>query len=116
MSRRTHAVVALLAVAALVALAAWWVSGRDERAPVPLPRPSATSDTSASSSPAPTSRAPSPSPTSTQTIQPGTTLTPCPRHGRDVPLTIVTFNIHSAIGHAGYNLDRIAGEIAAVEP
>ncbi len=116
MSRRTHAVVAVLAVAALVALAAWWVSGRDERAPVLLPRPSATSDTSASSSPAPTSRAPSPSPTSTQTIQPGTTLTPCPRHGRDVPLTIVTFNIHSAIGHAGYNLDRIAGEIAAVEP
>jgi endonuclease/exonuclease/phosphatase family metal-dependent hydrolase len=114
MSRRTHGVIALLAVAALVALAVWWVSGGDEREPVLLPSPSP-SVSSPSSSP-PTSTPPAPSPTETQTIHPGATLTPCPRHGRDVPLTVVTFNIHSGIGHQGYNLDRIAGEIAAVDP
>ncbi len=115
MSRRTHGVIALLAVAALVALAVWWASGQDASEPGAGPPPVATSATTSSSS-APTSTPPAPSPTSTQTIHPGATLTACPRHGRDVPLTVVTFNIHSGIGHQGYNLDRIAGEIAAVEP
>jgi endonuclease/exonuclease/phosphatase family metal-dependent hydrolase len=33
-----------------------------------------------------------------------------------VPLTVVTFNIHSGIGPDGLQLEQIAGEIAAVEP
>jgi endonuclease/exonuclease/phosphatase family metal-dependent hydrolase len=33
-----------------------------------------------------------------------------------VPLTVVTFNIHSAMGHSGLQLDEVAGEIAATEP
>jgi endonuclease/exonuclease/phosphatase family metal-dependent hydrolase len=113
MSRRTHGLVALVAVAALVALAVWWRWPTGEEGATPGPVPSS-SLTSSSTSLAPTG--PAPSPTSTQTIRPGSTLTPCPRHGRNVPLTVVTFNIHSAIGHSGYNLDRIAGEIAAVDP
>ncbi len=115
MSRRSHGLVALLTVAALVALAVWWAwpAGEEATTPEPgLPSPSLPH----SSSVAPGSPSPAPSPTSTQTILPGATLTPCPRHGRSVPLTVVTFNIHSGIGHSGLNLDRIVGEIAAVDP
>src|SRR5215217_3003527 len=113
MSRRTHGLVALLAVAALVALVVWWrwPAGEDGATPGTLP-----SSPAPTSSVAPSPTGPAPSPTSTQTILPGATLAPCPRHGRAVPLTVVTFNIHSGIGHSGLDLDRIAGEIAAIEP
>ncbi len=110
MSRRTHGLIALLAVAALVALVlVWWPLGGDGSTPKTAPRPA---PTRSPSGPGP----PLPSPTSTQTIRPGATLTPCPRRGPQVPLTVVTFNIHSAIGHQGFALDQIAGEIAAVDP
>ena len=33
-----------------------------------------------------------------------------------MPLTVVTFNIHSGIGRNGLQLAQVAGEIAAVEP
>ena len=33
-----------------------------------------------------------------------------------MPLTVVTFNIHSGIGRNGLQLTQVAGEIAAVEP
>ena len=47
----------------------------------------------------------------------GATITPCPRTGEAaVPLTVVTFNIHSGIGRDGLQLAQVAGEIAAVEP
>jgi endonuclease/exonuclease/phosphatase family metal-dependent hydrolase len=114
MSRRTHAAVTLLVVAALVALAAWWAIGEDGSSRRTAPTPPTSGATAVP--PGSTGTSPTPSPTSTQTILPGSTLTPCPKHGRDVPLTVVTFNIHSGIGHQGYDLDRIAGEIAAVEP
>jgi endonuclease/exonuclease/phosphatase family metal-dependent hydrolase len=114
MSRRTHGLVALVAVAALVALAVWWRWPAGEEGATPGPVPSSSLPSASTSTPAPTT--PAPSPTSTQTILPGATLAPCPRHGRSVPLTVVTFNIHSGIGHSGLNLDRIAGEIAAVDP
>ena len=116
MSRRTHGLIALLAVAVLVGVGGYWVAGRDAEPEVQAPPAPAPTSPPSSSAPAPTSAPPAPSPTSTQTIHPGATLTACPRRGRDVPLTVVTFNIHSGIGHQGYDLDRIAGEIAAVEP
>jgi endonuclease/exonuclease/phosphatase family metal-dependent hydrolase len=115
MSRRTHGLVALLAIAALVALAVWWGWPAGDETTTPEPGAPSMSVPSVSDS-VPQTPSPVPSPTSTQTIFPGATLTPCPRHGRSIPLTVVTFNIHSAIGHSGLNLDRIAGEIAAVDP
>jgi endonuclease/exonuclease/phosphatase family metal-dependent hydrolase len=110
MSRRTHGLIALLAVAALVALVVGWLPpahSPTDPATAPTPVPSSNTTT--------TPTAPLP-PRSTQTIFPGATLTPCPRKGREVPLTVVTFNIHSAIGRAGLQLEQVAGEIAAVEP
>ena len=47
---------------------------------------------------------------------PGATISPCRRTGGTVPLTVVTFNIHSGIGRNGLQLAQVAGEIAAVEP
>jgi endonuclease/exonuclease/phosphatase family metal-dependent hydrolase len=115
MGRRTHGLIALLAVAALVALAVtWWASARTRPDPGAAP-PSPTEQTNASSGPGPTVPDPG-GPTETQTILPGATLTACPRHGRQVPLTVVTFNIHSGIGHQGLDLAQVAGEIAAVDP
>src|SRR5690349_4356119 len=108
MSRRTHALVALVATSVLVALLAVWYA--TDRPPVessaePTPGPGSSTAT-------PTSRLPSASvPTSAVVVPsggtptpdvPGSTITPCDRTGAEVPLTVATFNIHSAVGQAGF--------------
>jgi endonuclease/exonuclease/phosphatase family metal-dependent hydrolase len=120
MSRRTHGLVALLATGVLVALLlAWWAPAHSPGGSTARPTASRTLPTEtaasspstsgpASSTPAPTGRPP--------VVVPGATITPCQRTSEPVPLTVVTFNIHSAIGHDGLQLDQIAGEIAASEP
>ncbi len=116
MSRRTHGLVALLATGVLVALLlAWWAPAHSPGGPaassdLPTETVASSPDTSgpASGSPTPTGRPP--------VAVPGATITPCRRTGEPVPLTVVTFNIHSAIGHDGLQLEQVAGEIAASEP
>jgi endonuclease/exonuclease/phosphatase family metal-dependent hydrolase len=127
MSRRTHGLVALLATATLVALLiAWWAPDRDPGDPTTgpttgpsLPTSSApsvpTSGSSASSSAA-SSSTPAPPTASPPVVVPGATISPCRRTGGTVPVTVVTFNIHSGFGRDGLQLAEIAGEIAAVEP
>ena len=106
MSRRTHGLVALLATGVFVALLlAWWAPAHSPGGPTASP----TLPTEAvASAPTPSGRPP--------VAVPGATITPCQRTGEPVPLTVVTFNIHSAIGHDGLQLEQIAGEIAASEP
>ncbi len=121
MSRRTHGLVALLATAALVALVlAWWAPANGPGDPVTAPSASPTAPTSSAPSVGP-SASPSASSTPPPTgpppvVVPGATITPCRRTGEPVPLTVVTFNIHSGIGRDGLQLAQVAGEIAAVEP
>jgi endonuclease/exonuclease/phosphatase family metal-dependent hydrolase len=118
MSRRTHGLVALLATATLVALLiAWWTPDRDAGEPTttptlptsPAPNLSSSGIVASSSAPAPTTGPPA-------VVVPGATISPCRRAGGTVPLTVVTFNIHSGIGRNGLQLAQVAGEIAAVEP
>jgi endonuclease/exonuclease/phosphatase family metal-dependent hydrolase len=114
MSRRTHGLVALLATAAVVVLliAWWWPAAQTPGGP------SATMTLTTSPTPT-TSGAGTSAPPATDTapdVVPGATITPCQRSGEPVPLTVVTFNIHSGIGHDGLQLEQIAGEIAAADP
>jgi len=118
MSRRTHGLVALLATATLVALLiAWWAPAQGPGEPTTGPTlpttsaPSVPTMSSASSSgtPAPPTGPPA-------VVVPGATISPCRRAGGTVPLTVVTFNIHSGIGRNGLQLAQVADEIAAVEP
>jgi endonuclease/exonuclease/phosphatase family metal-dependent hydrolase len=113
MSRRTHGLVALLATAALVALlVAWWAPAHGPGGPTTTP----TLPTSSVPSAAPTTSAPPPTTGPPPVVVPGATISPCRRTGAAVPLTVVTFNIHSGIGANGLQLAQVAGEIAAVEP
>ena len=121
MSRRTHGLVALLATAALVALVlALWTPAHGPGDPVTAPSVSPTSPTSSAPpsvlSSSPSATTPSPPIGPPPVVVPGTTITPCRRTGEAVPLTVVTFNIHSGIGRDGLQLAQVAGEIAAVEP
>src|SRR5688500_17680607 len=99
MSRRTHGLVALLATGVLVALLlAWWAPAHSPGGPTASPTLTLPTETVASA-PIPTGRPP--------VAVPGATITPCRRTGEPVPLTVVTFNIHSAIGHDGLQLEQI---------
>ena len=118
MSRRTHGLVALLATATLVALLiAWWASDRDPVEPTTTPTqpPSAAPSVPSSGSAAPSS-APAPPTGPPPVVVPGRDHLALPADRRPVPLTVVTFNIHSGIGRNGLQLAQVAGEIAAVEP
>lgn len=125
MSRSSHGVIALLAVAAIVALVVSWPRDRPPLqvgAPGPTTSatdPSGTPGTFTTASPG-TPRPPSHSgptgPGRPATTLPGSTLTPCPRVGPARSLVAVTFNIHSGIGRDGLNLDQVAGEIQAIDP
>ncbi len=115
MSRRTHGLVALLATGVLVTLLlAWWAPAHGPGGPSAGPSP-VTSGPTSSTPPSlrPSTRPPTGPP---PVVVPGATIEPCRRVGEPVPLTVVTFNIHSGIGRAGFQLDQIAGEIAAAEP
>ena len=118
MSRRTHGLVALLAIAILVALSlAWWASDRGSDEPTATPTvPTPTSASSSTPSVSPSGSTPAPSTGPPAVVVPGATISPCRRTGGAVPLTVVTFNIHSGIGRNGLQLAQVAGEIAAVEP
>ncbi len=125
MSRRTHGLVALLATAALVAVLAWWWAGTrttDETSASGPSTPASTADSGAVTgsasipTPAPPTASVTPDPSATPSVLPGSTLTPCRRSGKPKTLTVVTFNIHSGIGHNGLQLEQVAGEIAAAEP
>ncbi len=120
MSRRTHGLVALLATGVLVALLlAWWAPAHSPGGSTagPTASPTLPTDTVASSpvTTSPTSSTPVPT-GPPPVVVPGATISPCRRVGESVPLTVVTFNIHSAIGHDGLQLEQIAGEIAASDP
>ena len=118
MSRRTHGLVALLATATLVALLiAWWASDRDPVEPTTTPtQPPSAAPSVPSSGSAASSSAPAPPTGPPAVVVPGATISPCRRTGGTVPLTVVTFNIHSGIGRNGLQLAQVAAEIAAVEP
>jgi len=112
MSRRSHGLVALVAIAllvALVALVGWWTPPASTPGSAPqVPSASTTLPGSVPPSSAPT--APSPA---SQTVVPGGTLTPCPPAGEKQTITIATFNIHGGLGGGGLHLEQVAGEIAA---
>jgi endonuclease/exonuclease/phosphatase family metal-dependent hydrolase len=118
MSRRTHGLVALLAIATLVALLiAWWAPDRDPGEPTTTPTlPTRPAPSVPSSGSVASSSAPAPPTGPPAVVVPGATISPCRRSGGTVPLTVVTFNIHSGIGRYGLQLAQVAGEIAAVEP
>jgi endonuclease/exonuclease/phosphatase family metal-dependent hydrolase len=118
MSRRTHGLVALLATATLVALLiAWWAPGRDPAEPTTTPTlPTSPTASASSSDSTASSSATAPTTAPPAVVVPGATISPCRRTGGTVPLTVVTFNIHSGIGRNGLQLAQVAGEIAAVEP
>ena len=119
MSRRTHGLVALLAIATLVALLlAWWVPGRDRGEPTTTPTLPTNPASSVSSSSVSTASSSTPAPPTAPpaVVVPGATISPCRRTGGTTPLAVVTFNIHSGIGRNGLQLAQVAGEIAAVEP
>jgi endonuclease/exonuclease/phosphatase family metal-dependent hydrolase len=120
MSRRTHGLVALLATGVLVALLlAWWAPADSPGGPTAGPAANSTLPTETTPSSPVTTGATSgpPAPTGPPpVVVPGATISPCRRVGESIPLTVVTFNIHSAIGHDGLQLEQIAGEIAASEP
>ena len=61
--------------------------------------------------PAPTTSEEPPPPR--QPTQPGSTLFPCPGPRPPAHVSVLTFNIHGALSHTGYHLDRIAQEIEA---
>jgi endonuclease/exonuclease/phosphatase family metal-dependent hydrolase len=126
MSRRTHGLVALVATGILVVLVAVLYAPADTpgtRSALPSPDSGATTEsvpteppTTAASSAGSPSTAPEPPAGSPAPDVPGTTIAPCERKGRTVPLTVVTFNIHSAIGPGGFELELIGAEIAASDP
>lgn len=123
MSRRTHGLVALLATAVLVAgllatglavatLSWWWAPAN-----TPVAQPPTTLPGTGSGSPTDLPTDPSSGPASpAPTVVPGGTLSPCPRSGEAHEVTVATFNIHGGLGGGGLHLDRIAEEIAAVDP
>ena len=122
MSRRTHGLVALLATGVLVLLLVALYA--PAHSPVQTSADaSARPSTSATSLPTETPVEPAAStpdvepPSGTPTdVVPGATISPCQRVGAMVPLTVVTFNIHSAMGPGGFEPERIAAEIAASDP
>lgn len=119
MSRRTHGSVALLATGVLVALVA--VLHPPAHTPVVSSLvPTPTVGESSSSLPTDTSAPGPPAEPSAERPPtadvPGATIAPCERRGRMVPLTVVTFNIHSAVGPGGFELEKIGAEIAASDP
>jgi endonuclease/exonuclease/phosphatase family metal-dependent hydrolase len=110
MGRRTHGLVALLATAVLVALLVAVYAPAQGPVPMsadPSNRPSPTRPPTTEDEPPARPLPP---------VVAGATIAPCHRVGGTVPLTIVTFNIHSAIGAAGFEPVRIAAEIGATEP
>ncbi len=124
MSRRTHRLVALLATGVLVALLlapldVLWAPAHGPGGSTARPTTTLPTETVVTSpvTTSPTgSAAASPPTTSPPVVVPGTTISPCRRVGEGVPLTVVTFNIHSGIGHDGLQLEQVAAEIAAAEP
>jgi len=116
MSQRTHGLVALLATGVLVVLLlAWWAPAHGPGGPTASPTLPTETVASGPMTSGPTSSAPDPT-GRPPVVVPGATITPCQRTGEPVPLTVITFNIHSAIGHDGLRLEQIAGEVAAAEP
>jgi endonuclease/exonuclease/phosphatase family metal-dependent hydrolase len=116
MSRRTHGLVALLATGLLVAvlLAVYAPAQSPVQSMEQPPAPPTATTTGAAE---PSGSAPGePSFFTPAEVLPGTTISPCQRVGRMVPLTIATFNIHSAVGPGGFEPERIAAEIAASDP
>lgn len=118
MSGRTHGLVALAATGVLVVLLLAVYA--PAQSPVQVSAdPSASPAAESSSLPTET---PVSGPTATPetgsppSVIPGATISPCERVGGTVPVTVVTFNIHSAVGAGGLQLDAVAAEIAASDP
>jgi endonuclease/exonuclease/phosphatase family metal-dependent hydrolase len=119
MSRRTHGLVALVAAGILVALVAVFYAPAHTPVGSSSALPSTASDLPSSTLPTETAAsgpvAQPPTGTPAPDV-PGATIAPCERKGRMVPLTVVTFNIHSAVGPGGFEPERIGAEIAASDP
>ena len=96
MNRWIHGLFALVALAVVVGLVVFWPRPQPLPTPAPPPAPSGTPSS------------PSPSPTTTPTATP----TPCPTRAPAVRLSVLTFNIHGALGHGRLDLGRIARAIS----
>lgn len=109
MNRWIDRLLAGLAFALVVGLVAIWAYpvARPEP-PLPPPVPSALPSLLP---PAPTTTPVEPTPPPPQPTVPGSTLSPCPGVRPPAHVSVLTFNIHGALSHTGYDLERIAQEI-----
>lgn len=103
MNRWIDRLLAVLAFALVVGLVAIWAyPAAKPEPPLPPAVPSALPSLFPPSSVEP----PAPQPT-----EPGSTLFPCPERRPPARVSVLTFNIHGALSHTGYDLERIAQEI-----
>ena len=100
MNRWIHGALTLVALGIVVGLVIHWSDRR------PTPQPSA-------GAPSPGAPSHSPGATPPQPTDPGTTVQPCTQPGPAARLSVLTFNIHGALGHGRLDLGAIADAITA---
>lgn len=106
MNRLIHGALALLALGIVVGMVIHW----SDRRPPPQPSAGRSTPVAPTRSPEATD---SPDATPPQPTDPGTTVQPCTHPGPEARLSVLTLNIHGALGHGRLDLGAIADTITA---